>query len=301
MTSDMTSQGKRPAAQVTLVIGKGGVGKTSVAAGLAVAAARTRGSALLVEFMDGKSGTRVLSSLAQPVAVEQVVVRPHVAIEELSTTLFRSQLVARFVTGNFAMKKLFRAAPALRELAQLEVIRELADARPTTPVIVDMPATGHGLAWLRVARQLDTLLVSGPLQKVAQRLNRQFLVPSRTRVALVTLPEPLVLQETAELAVSMRQSIDLPPEHVVVNRMPAEVDDSVIAEVTSLADGATAEGTAAATLLKVLIARRDARAEAAAELAQASFGGARQTVLPYLPVDPTVDQLAGWLTDAGVA
>ena len=107
-----------------LVTGKGGVGKTTVAASLAVMDAELRGFAALVEFGDGQSGKRALAGTGG--LVEHIVVRPEEALRRGATPLFGSATLARLALGNFAMKPLVRAAPAVRELAMLESVRQLA-------------------------------------------------------------------------------------------------------------------------------------------------------------------------------
>lgn len=302
----MKTETRQPLAQVTLVIGKGGVGKTSIASGLAAAEAQRNGRAILVEFMDGESGARALGAEASPrstrsSSVQQVVIEPQQALEELSADLFRSAVIARFVTGNFAMKRLFRAAPALRELAQLEVIRQLAKHNRNTAVVVDMPATGHGLAWLKVARQLETLLISGPLQAVAKRLSREFLVPSQCSIILVTLPERMVLRETVELADAMQQEVGLTPAAILVNRVPKPVSDAALEEAARWTkEPGSAHHNDAEKLLEALQTRRQAREEATHELEQSVMRTRDPIMLPLLGADPSADQVGEWLAQAGL-
>jgi anion-transporting ArsA/GET3 family ATPase len=132
-------------------MGKGGVGRTTIAAALAVLNAERYGAAVLVEFGDGASGRRALGG-AHP-EVEHVVIRPDEALRRGATPLFHSATLARLALGNFAMRPLVRAAPAVRELAMLESVRQVCAERPRVRVVVDMPATGHSVAWLRVPQQ----------------------------------------------------------------------------------------------------------------------------------------------------
>jgi anion-transporting ArsA/GET3 family ATPase len=287
-----------PLAQVVLVTGKGGVGKTTVAAGLAVALARRAGRAALVEFGDGESGTRALGPSRRE--VDHIVVRPDEAIQRAAVPLFGSAILAKVALGNFAMKRFFKASPAIRELAQLEAIRVIAAEKRGRPVVVDMPATGHGLAWLRVPLQLREVARSGPFFELNDRLARELVAPGKCSVVIVTLPEPLVLRETTELCEGMRREVGLEPARLVVNRMPAPVSEDALAEARALGAQETPVGHAARALRDVLQMRAEARAEAHAALQRAAAGaGLAPVTLPEAPVDPKASDVAEWLTQQG--
>lgn len=288
-----------PLERVVLVTGKGGVGKTTVAAGLAEAAVRTLGQAVLVEFSDGASGKRVLGKGSR---VEHVVVKPGQAIEDMAADLFGSAILAKVVTGNFAMRSLLRAAPALRELGQLEAVRRIAAERPRARVVVDMPATGHGIAWLRVPAQMRDLLGGGPLQELSARLARELVAPGRSSVVIVTLPEKLVLEETLELAEAMRHEVGLSPSRIFVNRVPEAIPPHALKEATRVARSGGDLAHAAGALVEVLAAREQARAEALAALGEATRGLAVAPVLvPQTATDPGAALVADWLTAEAAA
>ena len=88
---------------MVLVTGKGGVGKTTIAASLAVLDAEVHGMAALVEFGDGQSGKRALAGARR--GVEHIVIRPDDAIQRGAAPLFGSATVAKLALGNFAMKR----------------------------------------------------------------------------------------------------------------------------------------------------------------------------------------------------
>lgn len=285
-----------------MVTGKGGVGKTTIAAGLAVAAARRDGSATFVEFGDSLSGKRILKKTVSKKAggVEHRVVRSNKAIHEMSAEVLGSSILARVVTGNFAMKRLFRAGPALRELAQLFSILRLADERPGRRVIVDMPATGHGVAWLRVPGQLRDLLRAGPLAGLARRVADELVNPSRCSVAIVSLPERLVLKETLELCEAMQKQVGLPPARLFINRVPPPLPPHALREARRLASGGGDLGVAAAALVEVVASRDQARGEALEALRQAVTGLAIHPVmLPAEAHDPTAGHVADLLEAEG--
>ncbi len=297
-TAPSTTATRLPLARVVLVTGKGGVGKTTIAAGLAVAQAATGGGAALVEFGDGESGLRALGRAR---GVDHIVIKPDEALTRAASPLFGSGILAKIALGNFAVKRMLRAAPALRELAMLECIRLVAADKPRRAVVVDMPATGHGIAWLRVPRQLREVSQSGPFFELCDRVARELVTPGRCSPVVVTLPEKLVLKETLELCESMATLVGLPAARLVVNRMPSAIAHEAVLEARRLGEGTQPLAAAARALAEVLEAREAARHEALTALEDARTGGAglAPVLIPESPVDPTAQQIAEWLRAGG--
>ena len=281
---------------VVLVTGKGGVGKTTIAAGLAMAAAERDGKSVLIEFGDGESGKRALGRNAGKVVHR--VVDPKDAMERAMASLLGSALLARIFIGNFAVRPMLRAAPAMRELAMLECTRLYAEEYPGKRVVVDMPATGHGLAWLRLPVQMRDMFSSGPIHDLAARLVDRLVSPARCSVVVVTLPERLVLTETIELCRSLETEVGLTPARLVVNRFPRELPAAAWDQAHAMEKRGGPEGVAATELLRVIEARREARADALDILARANATGvhARPLLLPESMEDPSSEAVGEWLT-----
>jgi hypothetical protein len=278
-------------------MGKGGVGKTTVAAALAALTAETHGLAVLVEFGDGESGRRALHGARR--GVEHIVIRPAEAIQRGATPLFGSATLARLALGNFAMRPLVRAAPAVRELAMLESVRQVSAERPGVRVVVDMPATGHSVAWLRVPRQGRALLGEGPLYEMCDRVGRELIAPGKASIVVVTLPERLVLEETIELCASLEKEADLAVDRVIVNRVPAAVAPEALRDARALAEAPGPLAAPAAALLQILSARSAARAEALAALEALAQADRALWKLPLAPIDPSAKDVARWLRAEG--
>ena len=296
-----TNEAHRPLTRILLVTGKGGVGKTTVAAGLAFALAKAHGAAALVEFGDGESGARSLGANAHKHGVTHVVIRPDESIVRATAPLFGGGLIARMALGNFAIKRLFKAAPAVRELAMLECVRLVAEEKKDRPIVVDLPATGHGVAWLRVPAQLRDATVKGPLFELTDRLVRELITPGRASPIIVTLPERLVLAETLELCGAMEREVGLAPARLVVNRMPPPIPAGAIADARKLGEGRLPIAGAARELENVLSTRELARDEALAVLGDAGLrSGLRPALLPEAPTDPHGRDVAEWLVREGV-
>jgi anion-transporting ArsA/GET3 family ATPase len=297
------SQAARPPLKpVVLVTGKGGVGKTTLAVGLAEAARRRDGRAMLIEFGDGESGKRALGRGSK---VVHRVVDPRVAMEQAVADLLGSTLLAKVFLGNFAVRPMLRAAPAIRELAMLERVRAYADEMPAgTRVVVDMPSTGHGLTWMRLPVQMRDMFASGPIHDLAVRVIDRISSPERCSVVVVTLPERLVLTETVELCHALDHDVKLPPARLVVNRLPAEMPAAAFEEARAMVTRGGPEGVAARELLRVIEARAEARKDALDILAKATARGAvhgEPVLFGESLDDPKADDVADFLEKEGAA
>lgn len=289
----------RSLSPAVLVMGKGGVGKTTVAASLAVLEAETHGAAALVEFGDGASGRRALAGARE--RVEHLVIKPAEALQRGATPLFGSATVARLALDNFAMRPLLRAAPAVRELAMLEAVRHAVAERPGVRVVVDMPATGHGVAWLRVPKQGRDFLGSGPLFEMCDRVGRELLSPGCASIVVVTLPERLVIEETLELCDALAREVGLPVARMVVNRVPLPMAPGALVDARALAARGGSPGEAARSLVAALEAREAAHAEATAALSTLALKEHALWRVPLAPVDPSARDVARWLRAEGAA
>lgn len=289
-----------PLGPIVLVTGKGGVGKTTLAAGIAEAAAAREGRAVLIEFGDAESGRRVLGPRSK---VTHRVVDPRDAMERAVANILGSAILARLFIGNFAVRPMLRAAPAMRELAMLEVVRIYADEHPGARVVVDMPATGHGLAWLRLPVQMRDMFASGPLHDLAQRLMDRLVSPGRTSVVVVTLPERLVLSETLELCRALEVEVGLPPARLVVNRFPRELPAAAWDAALAIEKRGGESASAATHLLRMLEARQELQREALEILGTTTSTclHVRPLILREAMEDPSAADVAKWLMEEGAA
>ncbi|MEM8608587.1 MAG: ArsA-related P-loop ATPase [Myxococcota bacterium] len=299
-TNGDTAGAHTPLAPAVFVTGKGGVGKTTVAAGLALAAAEADGEAVFVEFGDAAAGRRVLRD--RPAGLEHVTLDPAHAVVRAAEPVFGSSTLAKLALDNFAMRPVIRAAPAIRELGVLELARRLVSEHPGKRVVFDMPATGHSVAWLKVARQGRELFERGPLYDVCARIEAELLSEGRASIVVVTLPERLVLSETLGLCDTVEDEVGLPVDRLVVNRVPAAPSPQVLEEAQALRDGEVAE--AAEALYSLLRIRQTVREEVmdALEDTVARHGQGRErrlTLLPLANKAPNGATAARWLDEAG--
>lgn len=291
-------------APAVFVTGKGGVGKTLVATALAHAAAEEHGAAVYVEFGDGESGRRAFGSKRD--GVEHVVLDPARAVVSAATPLFGSRRVAKLALDNFAMRPLLEAAPAIRELAVLELCRKVIERHPGKRVVFDMPASGHSVAWLKVVREVRQVTARGPLHAMCARVEAELLSPGRSSVVVVTLPERLVLAETLLLCETIEHDIGLSVDRLVVNRVPLPLPDDALADARLLSTKAGPHASAIESLVSCLGTRSAVRAEVLKALDATVHrpdgrGDKGLTLLPLAHSEPRAAVAASWLTDAEAA
>ncbi len=207
---------------LTLVIGKGGVGKTTVARGLAMRAASGPAFPLVMEF-EGDPRLRT----ARPHGFDIEVADGDAALRSVAGEILGSKRIAGALLSHFAFRRLAAIVPGLREVALLVVAMRHAEAG--RHVVVDMPATGHGIAWLDTVRLLRALQPAGRARALVDGLHTRLADRELTKIVVVTLGERLVMNETRELC----RALPRPPDLVVINGVhrPPAIPADVLAAV----------------------------------------------------------------------
>jgi anion-transporting ArsA/GET3 family ATPase len=211
--------------QLLIVSGKGGVGRTTVAALLGLALAR-RGRRVLVATVgqdDRLAWMLGLPTLSDtPVAasrglyVQRVV--PHVAIREYGALMLHSERVASAVFDNGPMRRLLRTIPGLDDFAILgKVWHESLRARSFDAIVFDGPATGHLRYTLGIPQAILRTLTVGPLPREARLMQDSLEDPSKVQAVLVGLPDRWPLTELGEMATALREELHVGIGAVVVN------------------------------------------------------------------------------------
>ena len=207
-----------------LVTGKGGVGKTTLCAAEALNLA-DKGKRVLVAMCNAKErlsvmlGSAPIGSTVGQVAdnIWAVNMRPDDALEEYGTLVFRSRTLYRALFDNRYVRAFLRAVPGMQEWSMLgkawwHTTERLPDGSfKYDVVLLDAPATGHGLDMLRVPRVILEVVPPGLLRRDAERAVALLRDPRTTAVVLVTLPEEMPTTETIELVSEFfRKPTDLP-------------------------------------------------------------------------------------------
>ena len=249
--------------RLLLVTGKGGVGKTTVCASLGLQAAKRGKRVLLVEVAPREHFTRLLGVPDGGHAEHQVAenvwalnLDPLIALEEYLETQIHVRAVVRMIMGNPIFRRLVNVAPGWRDLITLGKVWHLerqhdpGRGHPKYDLfILDAPATGQGLGFLRTPQAFVEAVRFGPAKTHSQWVRDLIEDPERTRLVLVTLPEELPVNETIEMVRALRERIRVPFEHVVVNAVaPGLFTDREMKELRALREDAERSALLAAAL-----------------------------------------------------
>jgi anion-transporting ArsA/GET3 family ATPase len=215
-----------------VVTGKGGVGKTTVAAALGLLAAR-RGKRTVVcevaeqERLAALFGTADVghSELELMPRLHAVSVQPERAKEEWLRRQLKSATLAGVLGGSRLFQYLTAAAPGLSELVTIGKVWDLAQLERRTAgsvfdlAIVDAPSTGHGLAMLRAPQTYATVARVGPISRQARIIDSFLRDRESTGVVVVALPEEMPVTETIEIERRLGDELGMAVDRVVVNGM----------------------------------------------------------------------------------
>jgi anion-transporting ArsA/GET3 family ATPase len=264
--------------RLVLVTGKGGVGKTTVAAALGLAAARRGKHVVVCEVAEQQRLGGMLEGLPQE-GLHHVSVDPEQAKEEWLRYQLKSRTLAGVLSGSGLFQYLTAAAPGLTELVTMGKVWDLAQLQPRAGgrgydlAIVDSPATGHGLAMLRAPSTYASIARVGPVGRHAQRIDSFVRDPAQTGVLTVALPEEMPVNETVEFEQALRRELDMAIDQIVVNALhPARfsaADVRALEEAARAGSGARQAGgraakpsaVAAAALAAAVSEQRRARGE----------------------------------------
>ena len=265
--------------RVVIVAGKGGVGKTTVTATLAVAAARTGLRVLIVE-VEGKSGLATafnrpaLGYEEQDLApgIRGRTLTPDAALRDWLEGSGFKRISKRLVqTG--ALDIIATAVPGMKDILVLGKVKSLEQSGTADLIIVDAPAAGHALTFLTSARGLLDAVAVGPVRKQASDVVEMLSDPARCQVLLVTLPEETPVNEAVDTAFAIEDRVGVHLGPVVVN--------ACYPQLALTADSATAAAAQAdAELVDVFVSDHEA-----ADLAAAAAFRTERTAIQLAQAD----------------
>ena len=217
--------------RLILVLGKGGVGRSTVAASMASLCAKRGRRTLLFQanakdrfasyFNVDALGTEI--SRLEP-NLYAVNTTPAAAIEEYGLMILRWRRVYNLVFENKIVKHFLRAIPGFDDYsiigkAWFHTTEEKRGQPIWDTVVFDMPASGHSLAMLKIPKVIIETVPEGPLTRDARSLLSLLRDPLRTAIALVTLAEEMPANEARELNDKLKTELELTPHALIVNQL----------------------------------------------------------------------------------
>ncbi len=237
-----------PPARVTIVAGKGGVGKTTVAAALSRLAAGAGYTTLIVE-VEGKSGLPALFGRSESLSYQETVLLeadpagsggPGAEVRARTLTPDDALLeylddhgmrrISRRLVSTGTLDVVATAVPGIKDILVLGKVKQIeargAAGAAGAPdfIVVDAPAAGHAVTFLASAYGLLDAAAVGPIRDQAVEVIDLLGDPDRCQVMLVTVPEETPVNEAAETAFRLedRAGVQLAP--IVVNGIWADLD-----------------------------------------------------------------------------
>jgi len=245
--------------RLLIFTGKGGVGKTTVSAATAIAAARRGKRVVIVEIGDeervsplfgrprvGYAGAIVYGGRDDVAPIRAMCLNARDALHEYAVRSMKFEMLYEAVFENRVMRHFTAAAPGLDELTIMGKIenlhRESLDRSKTKALkfdlmVLDAPATGHALALFKVPKTAMSMAQMSPLHSKAERMWRLLADPFVAALNIVTLPEEMPVNEAIDLHAAATD-LGLPRGKLVVNGVYPDLFPSEHDEVRRLREQA---------------------------------------------------------------
>ena len=278
-----------PQRRLVIVTGKGGVGKTTVAAALArkwAAAGRRVLAAEIVAHEDTPS--QLSQALGGPRPTEEpvlvakdiwlVLLTPSMGHRRFLQDTLPLRLLADAAMRSAGLRRFLLAAPGFSDMGIMYRMLDLMRLRHPSggplyeACIIDSPATGHALALAQIPELLLRIIPGGPIARAAREGIEVLTDPRTCAAVVVTLPETLPVTESLELAQGLGKH-RVPVAGVIVNRVP---QNPFSEEERGALEKLISEGQQVFGQREL---RRIARADAALELLRQRTGGAEHLVV----------------------
>lgn len=216
--------------RMLIIAGKGGVGKTTVSAALALMASQA-GLNVLVVQLERRAGAATVLAEGSDLGYEEATLvegshgRGHVRGRAITPDEALLEYLAEHGLGK-VLKRLLStgtvdvistAIPGIRDILVLGKIKQLERSGAVDLIVLDAPATGHALTFLQSAEGLIDVAQVGPIRVQATEVGDLLRDPARCQVLLVTLPEETPVNEVVETAYRLEDKVGVGLAGVVVN------------------------------------------------------------------------------------
>ncbi|CAN5667573.1 ArsA family ATPase [soil metagenome] len=226
-----------------IVAGKGGVGKTAVTAALAGAASSVGLRTLIVE-VEGKSGLAGMFGfdqlsyseleLVEPSGGTAAVIARTITPDDALLDYLRDhglQRISNRLVSTGALDVVSTAVPGIRDILVLGKIKQLERSGEWDLIIVDAPAAGHAISFLKSASGMNDAVKVGPISTQARDVLELLNDVERCRVVLVTAPEETPVNELIETAYSLEDEVGVALGPVIVNGVFPELAGLAVSPV----------------------------------------------------------------------
>lgn len=284
-------------AKLEFVVGKGGVGKSTVSAALGLASARAGRRTLIVEIGGPGGVSRGLGVTPHEanvaVAVQQdlfcMYVEGDSALAEYLAMVVPVRRLLRSIFESTAYRTFVAAAPGLKELMAVgkiwfEATRKEGGRLAWDAIVVDAGASGHSLQYLEMPQAAARTFSSGLVHRESERVASLLADSESTKIHVVATPEEMPLVEAEEIVTALRK-LGLTLGSVFVNRcrqIAPEGASALVARVEARAQSQGPSSVAAglATVGRAGLSWQEVQKRGVAKLEEQS--GVRCDLLPLL-------------------